>query len=86
LGTCLVTPDEFNEMNASCGIRVTGDVWWEGNTGQGRNFRMQDIVAYASDEEVLHPGDVLAAGTIGDSCPVDTRPLDQAWRRGRVMD
>jgi 2-keto-4-pentenoate hydratase/2-oxohepta-3-ene-1,7-dioic acid hydratase in catechol pathway len=72
IGPCLVTPDEFDEMNASCGIRVNGEVWWEGNTGQKRNFRMADLIAYASDEEMLHPGDVIAAGTIGDSCSVDT--------------
>lgn len=72
LGPCLVTADEFDEMDARCGIRVNGEVWWEGNTGQKRNFRMADIVAYASDEEMLSPGDVIAAGTIGDSCSVDS--------------
>jgi 2-keto-4-pentenoate hydratase/2-oxohepta-3-ene-1,7-dioic acid hydratase in catechol pathway len=72
LGPCLVTPDEFDEMNARCGIRVNDEVWWEGNTGQKRNFRMTDLIDYASDEEELHPGDVIAAGTIGDSCSVDT--------------
>jgi 2-keto-4-pentenoate hydratase/2-oxohepta-3-ene-1,7-dioic acid hydratase in catechol pathway len=72
LGPCLVTPDEFDEMNARAGIRVNGEVWWEGNTGQKRNFRMTDLIAYASDEEMLHPGDVIAAGTIGDSCSIDT--------------
>ena len=72
LGPCLVTPDEFDEMDARCGIRVNGEVWWEGNTGQKRNFRLTDLIAYASDEEMLHPGDVIAAGTIGDSCSVDT--------------
>jgi 2-keto-4-pentenoate hydratase/2-oxohepta-3-ene-1,7-dioic acid hydratase in catechol pathway len=72
LGPCLVTPDEIDEMNARCGIRVNGESWWEGNSGQQRNFRMSDLIAYASDEEMLHPGDVIAAGTIGDSCSVDT--------------
>lgn len=72
IGPCLVTPDEFDELDARCGIRVNGEVWWEGNTGQRRNFRMADLIAYASDEEMLHPGDVIAAGTIGDSCSVDT--------------
>jgi 2-keto-4-pentenoate hydratase/2-oxohepta-3-ene-1,7-dioic acid hydratase in catechol pathway len=72
LGPCLVTPDEFDELNARCGIRVNGEEWWQGNTGQQRNFRMADLVAYASDEEMLHPGDVIAAGTVGDSCSFDT--------------
>jgi 2-keto-4-pentenoate hydratase/2-oxohepta-3-ene-1,7-dioic acid hydratase in catechol pathway len=72
LGPCLITPDEFDEMDAKCGIRVNGEDWWQGNTGQQRNFSMADIIAYASDEEMLQPGDVIAAGTIGDSCSIDT--------------
>lgn len=72
LGPCLVTPDEFDETNAKCGLRVNGEEWYEGNTGHMRNFWMPQLVAYASDEETLHPGDVLAAGTIGYSCSVDS--------------
>ena len=72
LGPCLVTPDEFDETNAAAGIRVNGEVWWEGNTGERRNYLLPQLVAYASDEETLHPGDVIAAGTIGLSCSVDS--------------
>jgi len=72
LGPCLVTLDEFDEMNASCCIRVNGETWWEGNTGHLRNFTHPHLVAYASDEETIHPGDVISAGTIGTSCSVDT--------------
>jgi 2-keto-4-pentenoate hydratase/2-oxohepta-3-ene-1,7-dioic acid hydratase in catechol pathway len=72
IGPCLVTPDEFDETDAACGIRVNGEVWWEGNTGHRRNFLMPHLVAYASDEETLHPGEVIAAGTVGLSCSVDS--------------
>jgi 2-keto-4-pentenoate hydratase/2-oxohepta-3-ene-1,7-dioic acid hydratase in catechol pathway len=72
LGPCLVTPDEFDELNAACGIRVNGEVWWEGNTGHLRHFTHPHLVAYASDEETIHPGDVISAGTIGTSCSMDT--------------
>jgi 2-keto-4-pentenoate hydratase/2-oxohepta-3-ene-1,7-dioic acid hydratase in catechol pathway len=72
LGPCLVTPDEFDETNAAAGIRVNGEVWWEGNTGERRNYLLPQLVAYASDEETLHPGEVIAAGTIGLSCSVDS--------------
>ena len=72
LGPCLVTPDEFDERDARCGIRVNGEEWYEGNTGHRRNFWLPQLVAYASDEETLNPGDVLAAGTVGYSCSVDS--------------
>jgi 2-keto-4-pentenoate hydratase/2-oxohepta-3-ene-1,7-dioic acid hydratase in catechol pathway len=88
IGPCLVTPDEFDERNAACGIRVNGEVWWEGNTGHRRNFLLPQLVAYASDEETLHPGEVIAAGTIGLSCSVDSgkwiKPNDvvELWIEG----
>ena len=43
-----------------------------GNTGWKRNYTMAQLLAYASDEEELQPGDVISAGTIGFSCSVDT--------------
>jgi len=72
LGPCIVTADEFDETNAKAALRVNGEAWWEGNTGERRNFLLPQLVAYASDEETIHPGDVIAAGTIGLSCSVDS--------------
>jgi len=73
LGPCLVTPDEVgDEMNLRCSLKVNGETWFEGNTGWKRNYTMGQIIAYASDEEVLNPGDVISAGTIGFSCSVDS--------------
>ncbi len=71
-GPCLVTPDEFDEMNAACALRVNGETWWEGNSGHMRQFTHPQLVAYASDEETLYPGDIIAAGTVGTSCSMDT--------------
>ena len=88
LGPCIVTTDEFDEMNAKAELRVNGETWWEGNTGTLRNFTHPHLVAYASDEETIHPGDVISAGTIGTSCSVDTgkwiKPGDQVevWIEG----
>jgi 2-keto-4-pentenoate hydratase/2-oxohepta-3-ene-1,7-dioic acid hydratase in catechol pathway len=88
LGPCLVTPDEFDETNAKAALRVNGETWWEGNTGESRNYLLHQLVAYASDEETIHPGDVIAAGTIGLSCSVDSgkwiKPGDvvELWIQG----
>lgn len=71
LGPCLVTPDDFDEMDAQCGIRVNGEEWFTGNTGERRHYGAPELLAYASDGEDIHPGDVIAAGTIGHGCSMD---------------
>jgi 2-keto-4-pentenoate hydratase/2-oxohepta-3-ene-1,7-dioic acid hydratase in catechol pathway len=73
LGPCLVTPDEVgDELNLRCSLKVNGETWYEGNTGWRRNYTMAQLLAYASDEEEINPGDVISAGTIGLSCSVDS--------------
>ncbi|MBO0691356.1 MAG: fumarylacetoacetate hydrolase family protein [Acidimicrobiaceae bacterium] len=41
------------------------------------------LVAYASDHEMLHPGDVLGTGTIGTSCSRDTKRWIKVGQRAR---
>jgi 2-keto-4-pentenoate hydratase/2-oxohepta-3-ene-1,7-dioic acid hydratase in catechol pathway len=83
MGPCMVTPDEFDETNARCALRVNGETWWEGNTGESRNFLLNDLVAYVSDGETLNPGDAIAAGTVGMSCSIDT---DRWVKPGDVVE
>ncbi|HEU0169119.1 MAG TPA: fumarylacetoacetate hydrolase family protein [Chloroflexota bacterium] len=73
LGPYLVTPDEADEGNLHCRLLVDGEVWWEGDSSEPRGFLAHHLVAYASDHEQLHPGDVLGTGTIGMSCSMDTK-------------
>jgi len=73
LGPYLVTPDEADEGNLKCRFLVDGEVWWEGSTSEPRSFLAHHLVAYASDQEMLHPGDLLGTGTIGMSCSMDTK-------------
>jgi 2-keto-4-pentenoate hydratase/2-oxohepta-3-ene-1,7-dioic acid hydratase in catechol pathway len=83
MGPCMVTPDEFDETNARCALRVNGETWWEGNTGESRNYLLTDLVAYVSDGETLNPGDAIAAGTVGMSCSIDT---DRWVKPGDVVE
>lgn len=71
IGPCLVTADEIDEANLRVRFMVDGELWFEGNTNMPRSFLAHHLVAYASDNETLKPGDLLGTGTIGTGCSLD---------------
>jgi 2-keto-4-pentenoate hydratase/2-oxohepta-3-ene-1,7-dioic acid hydratase in catechol pathway len=73
LGPCLATADSLDEGNLTARVIVDGEQWWEGNTGHRRSFRPEHLVAFASDNETLHPGDLLGTGTIGEGCALNLK-------------
>jgi 2-keto-4-pentenoate hydratase/2-oxohepta-3-ene-1,7-dioic acid hydratase in catechol pathway len=83
LGPCMVTADELDEANLDCRITVDGEVWFEGYTSAPRSFLAHHLVAYASDNETLHPGDLLGTGTVSYSCSVDLHKWPQVGQRVR---
>ncbi len=72
MGPFLVTADETNDQDKRGRLSVEGETWWEGNTSDGRQYLAEHLIAYASDNESIYPGDVLGTGTIGASCSMDT--------------
>jgi 2-keto-4-pentenoate hydratase/2-oxohepta-3-ene-1,7-dioic acid hydratase in catechol pathway len=83
LGPCLVTADEIDEGNLDVRIIVDGEVWFAGNTSAPRSFLAHHLVAYASDNETLQPGDLLGTGTVSTSCSVDLHRWPQVGQRVR---
>jgi 2-keto-4-pentenoate hydratase/2-oxohepta-3-ene-1,7-dioic acid hydratase in catechol pathway len=71
MGPCLVTPDEFDELSARVIIRVNDELWFEGNTSDGRQFWGPSLLAYASDNETLYPGEFIGIGAIGTGSSID---------------
>jgi 2-keto-4-pentenoate hydratase/2-oxohepta-3-ene-1,7-dioic acid hydratase in catechol pathway len=71
VGPCLVTADEIDERNLDVRVTVDGEVWFAGNTGLPRSFLAHHLVAYASDNETVYPGDLLGTGTVGTGCSLD---------------
>lgn len=71
VGPCLVTPDELDVDNLDVRVVVDGEVWFEGNTGLPRSVLTHQLVAYASDNETLQPGELLGTGTVGTGCSLD---------------
>ena len=71
LGPCLVTADDLDEGNLAVRVVVDGETWFAGNTGHRRNWTPAHLLAFASDNETLHPGDVIGTGTVGLGCSMD---------------
>jgi 2-keto-4-pentenoate hydratase/2-oxohepta-3-ene-1,7-dioic acid hydratase in catechol pathway len=78
-----VTADEIDEANLDVRVSVDGEVWFEGNTSAPRSFLAHHLVAYASDNETLYPGDLLGTGTVSYSCSVDLHRWPQVGQRVR---
>jgi 2-keto-4-pentenoate hydratase/2-oxohepta-3-ene-1,7-dioic acid hydratase in catechol pathway len=77
-GPYLVTPDEFDPTDAEMEARVDGELWAEGNSGEAYHS-IGDMLAHASLDQTVHPGDVLGTGTVGGGCGAD---LDRWIERG----
>lgn len=64
-GPCIVTADEIGDPYALVmTARVNGEEWSRGSTA-AMYHKFEDIIAYVSRSETLHPGEVLCSGTVG---------------------
>lgn len=82
LGPELVTLDEIpNLEDLPCEVRVNGELWSSSNAGKPF-WHLADLVAHASRGEAIHPGDVLATGTVGRGCGLE---LDRYPQAGDTM-
>lgn len=68
LGPWITTADEIPDpQNLEMSARVNGERWSHGNSRDMRHT-FRDIIAYASLDETLYPGEVLGSGTVGGGC------------------
>ncbi len=70
LGPYLVTPDSFDIEGATMTAAVDGETWSEGTPG-AMEHSFVEIVAHVSEDETLHPGDVIGSGTVGEGCGLE---------------
>jgi 2-keto-4-pentenoate hydratase/2-oxohepta-3-ene-1,7-dioic acid hydratase in catechol pathway len=67
-GPWITTADEIGDAQAlDMSARVNGETWSRGNS-RTMKHGFADIVAYASLEESLYPGEILGSGTVGGGC------------------
>ncbi|MGV0794043.1 fumarylacetoacetate hydrolase family protein [Mycolicibacterium sp. XJ1819] len=70
LGPVLVTRDELGDGVLEVAVRVNGQEWVRTDTS-GMHYSWADLVAHASWEEELVPGDLITAGTVSGCCALE---------------
>jgi fumarylacetoacetate (FAA) hydrolase len=81
LGPWIVTPDELENYVNDDGdrwrlemiARVNGRPYSRGNLGD-MHYTWAQIIAHASRDATLYPGDVLGSGTVGSGCILELTP------------
>ncbi|MGD9851988.1 MAG: fumarylacetoacetate hydrolase family protein [Nitrospirales bacterium] len=83
LGPWLVTPEEIPDpRNLKMRAFVNGELWSEGNSGSS-HFTFEEMIAFASEDQTLYPGDILASGTVGTGCGLE---LDRFLQTGDKVE
>jgi len=77
LGPWMITPDELagfasGRPKGAMTARVNGEEWSRGDSGD-IHWSWADILAFASANATLRPGDVLGSGTCGTGCILELR-------------
>jgi 2-keto-4-pentenoate hydratase/2-oxohepta-3-ene-1,7-dioic acid hydratase in catechol pathway len=68
LGPWIVTADEIADPHTLTMVaRVNGEEWSRGSSA-AMHHRFEDMIAFVSRSETLHPGEVLGSGTVGTGC------------------
>ena len=71
LGPWIVTADEIGDPHdLSMVARVNGEEWSRG-TSAAMHHTFADVIAFVSQSETLHPGEVLGSGTVGTGCGLE---------------
>jgi 2-keto-4-pentenoate hydratase/2-oxohepta-3-ene-1,7-dioic acid hydratase in catechol pathway len=80
MGPWLVTPDELPDpYRLSMAARVNGEERSRGTTAD-MHYTWEEVIAYISADETLHPGEFIGSGTVGGGCGLEQdrylRPAD----------
>jgi 2-keto-4-pentenoate hydratase/2-oxohepta-3-ene-1,7-dioic acid hydratase in catechol pathway len=62
--------------------RVNGTEWSRGNS-RDMHYEFEDLIAYVSRSETLHPGEVFGSGTVGNGCGLE---LGKFLQRGDTVE
>jgi 2-keto-4-pentenoate hydratase/2-oxohepta-3-ene-1,7-dioic acid hydratase in catechol pathway len=82
LGPCIVTPDEIDLDTLELEVRVNGERWG-GDRVAAMHHSFGDLIAYASQDQTLLPGEVLGSGTATGGSGLE---LDRWIQPGDVIE
>lgn len=83
MGPWLVTADEVPDpYNLTMIARVNGEEQSRGNSGTMRH-KFEDILAHASKDETIYPGEFFGSGTVGNGCGLE---LERFLKNGDVVE
>jgi 2-keto-4-pentenoate hydratase/2-oxohepta-3-ene-1,7-dioic acid hydratase in catechol pathway len=70
IGPWITTLDELDLANLAMVARVNGEEWSRGSTST-LTWSLAELVAYASRNEIVVPGQVIGSGTVGMGCGLE---------------
>ncbi len=71
LGPWIVTADELGDPHSLTMVaRVNGEEWSRGSSA-AMHHPFDAIIAFISQSETLHPGEVIGSGTVGTGCGLE---------------
>ena len=71
LGPWIVTPDELGDpYDLDMRVLVNGQEWAHGHS-RDMLHSFEDMIAWVSRDETLHPGEFLGSGTVGNGCGLE---------------
>jgi 2-keto-4-pentenoate hydratase/2-oxohepta-3-ene-1,7-dioic acid hydratase in catechol pathway len=82
LGPCIVTADEISPYTLMGTVRVNGERWG-GSSSSGMHHRFEDMIAYVSQSETLHPGEIFLSGCFATGSAME---IGRSVRRGDVLE
>ncbi|MBB1152403.1 fumarylacetoacetate hydrolase family protein [Amycolatopsis dendrobii] len=82
MGPCVLTMDEVDEWAVRMTAAVNGEVWASGST-KDRQFSFAEVLAWASLDEDVYPGEFFGLGTVGGGCGLE---LDRWIQPGDVVE
>ena len=77
LGPWITTADEIDVYDLTMSARVNGEEWSRGSSS-AMLWKIEEIIAYISKVEGVHPGELIGSGTVGFGCGMELKRNLQA--------
>lgn len=83
IGPWIVTADEIPDpYSLKMKATISGEVWADG-TSAGMLHSFEDMIAFVTRDETIHPGEFFGSGTMGTGCGLEQ---DRYLRHGDVVE